>query len=80
MAWFDGDWITVALIILAVVLFNVGLLYSLLSGSARTQWDMLRRLAQRSRNPWQREDDALRELRSRSARLNSVPPEDPDGA
>lgn len=80
MAWLDGDWITVALIILAVVLFNVGLLYSLLSGSARTQWDMLRRLAQRSRNPWQREDDALRELRSRSARLNPSPPEDPDGA
>lgn len=80
MAWFDGDWITVALIILAVVLFNVGLLYSLLSGSARTQWDMLRRLAQRSRNPWQRGDDALRELRSRSARLKPVPPEDPDGA
>lgn len=80
MAWFDGDWITVALILLAVVLFNVGLLYSLLSGSARTQWDMLRRLAQRSRNPWQREDDDLRKLRSRSARLNPVPPEDPDGA
>lgn len=73
MEWLTGGWGIIGLILAVIVLFNIGLIYALLSGSAAAQWDMLRRIASRSRNPWQREDEALRELHERAKRLGGDP-------
>lgn len=79
MEWFQEGWGMVGLIVVVVVLFNLGLIYSLLSGSAAEQWDMVRRIAERSRNPWQREDEALKELRERADRLRPKTEKGADG-
>lgn len=79
MEWLDRGWLAVALIGGLVVLLNLGLLYALLSGSAQSQLDMLRRLAQQARHPWRRENEALHELRQRALRLipeDEVPADD----
>lgn len=62
----------VILIVGAVLLFNVGLLYGLMSGSTRQQIDMLRRAARKARNPWAAEDEALRDLHGRVGRLGAT--------
>lgn len=69
MEWLDRGWLAVGVIGGLVVLFNLGLLYALLSGSAQTQLDMLRRIARQARHPWRRENEALLELRKRALRL-----------
>lgn len=67
--WLQDGWGILTVIVAVVVLFNVGLIYSLISGSAAAQWDMVRRIAERSRNPWRQEDRDLQELRQRAERL-----------
>lgn len=61
----------VILIIGAIVLFNIGLLYGLMSGSTRQQIEMIRRAARKARNPWAAEQEALQDLRGRVARLGT---------
>jgi len=73
----DGGWIAV-LVIGAIVLFNLGLIYGLLSGSVQQQIDMLRRAASQARHPWAREDEALDALHQRAERLRGSPPADDD--
>lgn len=80
----DRGLLIVLLIVGLVILVNIGLLYGMLSGSTRQQFEMLRRAAQRARNPWSEEDDDLKELRGRIARLQSrepseADPDEPDG-
>lgn len=61
----ERGWVLACLIIGAVVAINVGLMYSLLSGGARQQWEILRKAARRARDPWQEEDRDLEELHRR---------------
>ncbi len=60
----DRGVLILCVIIGVVILFNVSLVYSLLSGGARQQLDLLSRAAHRARSPWQAEDQALDELRA----------------
>lgn len=61
----------VIVIVGAILLFNIGLLYGLMSGSTRQQIEMIRRAARKARNPWAAEDEALRDLHGRVARLGT---------
>jgi hypothetical protein len=58
----DKAFLVVCLTVGAVVLFNVMIYLSLRRGNEVTTIDLLRKAAQRARNPWQDEDDALQEL------------------
>ncbi len=78
--WLGEGWGMVGLILALVVLVNLGLIYSLISGSAAAQWDMVRRIAERTRNPWQSEDEALSELRERADRLRPNSEQGADGS
>ncbi len=58
--------ILLACIILGlVVLFNVGLMYSLLRSDPNHPIAILGKAARRARSPWQEEDEGLAELRRR---------------
>jgi hypothetical protein len=70
-----SGWGVVLLIGGAAILFNVGLIYAVLSGSASKQIEMFRRITQRARNPWKDAEDSLIELRNRMSRM-----EDSDSA
>jgi hypothetical protein len=63
----ESAYLIVCIVIVLVVLFNVGLIFSLTSPATREQLRLLTRLVQRSRNPWQSQDDDLSELRDRVA-------------
>lgn len=77
----ENGTLTVVIIIAIVVLFNAGLVYGLLSGSAHEQIEMLRRIARRARNPWEPEDRALEDLHDRVVRLpRGNKPNDKTGA
>lgn len=80
MEWLDRGWLTVGVIVGLALLFNIGLLYAMLSGSAKTQLKMLQRILERGRNPWQREEDDLRELNARSRRLQAEREKSEDGS
>ncbi len=67
----DRGVLILCVIIGAVILFNVSLIYSLMSGGARQQLDLLSRAARRARSPWQAEDRALDELRAAVDRLET---------
>ena len=73
MAWLEQGWLTVGVIVGLVLLFNFGVLYAVLSGSAKSHLKILERILRYRRNPWQREDDDLRELHVRSRRLQAEP-------
>lgn len=63
----------------AVVAFINLAIFSLLrrgSGSSLNQVEMLRRAARRARQPWQEEDDNLKELSRQVAALKQPPEED----
>lgn len=68
-ALLESGWGIVALIGLVVLLFNIGLIYGLLSGATQQQIDMLRRITRRARNPWQPTNQSLDELHERVSRL-----------
>jgi hypothetical protein len=63
----ESAYLIVCIVIVLVVLFNVGLIFSLTSPATREQLRLLTRLVQRSRNPWKSQDDDLSELRDRVA-------------
>lgn len=76
----DRALLVVCLTVGAVVLFNVMIYLSLRRGKGVTSVDLMRRAARRARNPWQDEEDALRELSEivsglRSGKENSPPEE-----
>lgn len=78
MLGFDNGILLVVVIIVLVLLFNVGLIFGLYSGSTQRQIEMLRKAARRARNPWEREDRDLRDLHDRVSELDSRrrPPDD----
>ncbi len=65
----ESGYLIVCIVIVLVVLFNVGLIFSLTSPATREQLRLLTKLAQRSRNPWQSQNEDLSELRDRIAKL-----------
>lgn len=73
MEWLDQGWLTVGVIVGLALLFNIGLLYAVLSGSTKTHLKIMERILERARNPWQREDEDLRELNARTRRLQAEP-------
>lgn len=73
----DRALLVVCLTVGAVILFNVMIYLSLRRGKGVTSVDLMRRAAQRARNPWQDEDDALRELSEIVSGLRSGKEENP---
>ena len=65
----ESGYLIVCIVIVFVVLFNVGLIFSLTSPATREQLRLLTRLVQRSRNPWKSQDHDLSELRDRVAKF-----------
>ena len=78
---FDSGYLIVCIGLVLVVLFNVGLIYSLTSPATREQLRMLTKLARTSRNPLSPQNDQLSELRERVSKLdnNRSDPDEPDG-
>jgi hypothetical protein len=74
---FDSGYLIVCLGLVLVVLFNVGLIYSLTSPATRKQLRMLAKLARTSRNPLRSQHDQLSELRERVSKLENSS-SDPD--
>lgn len=73
----DRALLVVCLTVGAVILFNVMIYLSLRRGKGVTSVDLMRRAARRARNPWQDEDDALRELSEIVSGLRSGKEESP---
>jgi hypothetical protein len=67
----ESGYLIVCIVIVLVVLFNVGLIFSLTSPATREQLRLLTRLVQRSRNPWQSQDEEMSELRDRVAKFET---------
>jgi hypothetical protein len=69
----DRALLVICLTVGVVILINVMIYLSLRRGNEVTTVDLFRKAARRARNPWQDEDDALRELSDIVAglRLNS---------
>jgi hypothetical protein len=76
---FDSGYLIVCIGLILVVLFNVGLIYSLTSPATREQLRMLTKLARTSRNPLRSQNDQLSELRERVSKLDSSS-SDPDNS
>jgi len=66
----NSGFLIVCIGIVLVVLFNVGLIYSLTSPSTREQLRMLTKLARHSRDPLKPQNDQFAELRDRVAKLS----------
>jgi hypothetical protein len=66
---FDSGYLIVCLGIVLVILFNVGLVYSLTSPSTREQLRMLTKLARSSRDPLKPQNNLFSELRDRVSKL-----------
>lgn len=58
----DRATLVVCLTVAAVIAFNVMIYLSLRRGNEVTTVDLMRKAAQRARNPWKDEDDDLQEL------------------
>ena len=58
----DRALLVICLTVGVVILINVMIYLSLRRGNEVTTVDLFRKAAKRARNPWQDEDDALREL------------------
>jgi hypothetical protein len=69
----ERAFLVICLTIAAVVVFNVILYLAFRRGDEVTTINLLRNAAQRARNPWQDEDDALQELSELVSNLKSVP-------
>lgn len=63
--------LVIGLTVLIVIGVNVALYFSFRDRSLPHQIELFRRAAQRARNPWQDEDDALGELSSLVAKLKN---------
>lgn len=58
----DRAFLVIFLTLGAVILFNVIIYLSVRRGNEVNTIDLMRKAARRARNPWQDEDDALKEL------------------
>ena len=58
----DRALLVICLTVGVIILINVMIYLSLRRGNEVTTVDLFRKAAKRARNPWQDEDDALREL------------------
>ena len=67
--------LVICLILLIVVGINAALYVTLRRGNEAGQIELFRRAAQRAREPWKEEDDALQELSRRVAGLKRAEPE-----
>lgn len=67
----DRASLVICLTVGVVILINVMIYLSLRRGNEVTTVDLFRKAAKRARNPWQDEDDALRELSDIVAGLQS---------
>ncbi len=65
----DKVLIVVCLTLFLVVGINAAIYVSLRGGGTQSQIDLFRRAAQRARQPWKDEDEALEELSKRVAAL-----------
>lgn len=70
--------LVICLTVVAVIFINVGIfsLFRRGPGNSAGQVEMLRRAAHRARQPWQEEDDNLKELSRQVAALKQPPEED----
>jgi len=66
----DSGFLVVCIGIVLVILFNVGLVYSLTSPSTREQLRLLTKLARKSRDPLKPQNEQYAELRDRVSKLN----------
>jgi cytochrome b561 len=55
-------WTVIAIVLILVVLFNLGLAVSFLRGRGKDQSLLFRDTIQRTLNPWQEEDEAIAKL------------------
>jgi hypothetical protein len=69
----DRVTLVVCLTVAAVIAFNVMIYLSLRRGNEVTTVDLMRKAAQRARNPWKDEDDALQELSDLVSDLKEKP-------
>lgn len=58
----DRATLVVCLTVVGVITFNVMIYLSLRRGNEVTTIDLMRKAAQRARNPWKDEEEALQEL------------------
>ena len=63
--------LVICLTIFIVIGINAALLVAFRRGNEASQVDLLRRVAERARRPWAKEDEALQELSKRVAGLKS---------
>lgn len=68
--------LVLCLTLVIVIGINAALYVSLRGGSTAGQIELFRRAAQRARQPWKDEEDALNELSKRVAALKSEKKED----
>ena len=68
----DKALLVIILTVGAVILFNVMIYLSARRGNEVTTINLMRKAARRARNPWQDEDDALKELSDIVSGLKSV--------
>ena len=68
--------LVICLTLAAVAVINVGIIAILRRGNEATQIDLLKRAVGRSRQPWQKEDEALNEL---AHRVEELKRKDSDG-
>lgn len=61
--------LVICLTIGLVILFNLVLVYSLTRPSTRSQLNLLGQTLKHLRNPWEKEERAMQELRSEVAKL-----------
>jgi hypothetical protein len=74
----DSNGIIFILVGAGIILFNIGIIYGLLTGSTQRQLKFFRRAFQNVRRPFASESEALDELHQRIERLNQ--PVEPDEA
>lgn len=76
----DNLLLVLCLTLFLVVGINAAIYASLRGGGTQTQIDLFRRAAQRARQPWKDEDEALQELSRRVAALKGKSAHDEDQA
>jgi cell division protein FtsB len=76
----DNILLVICLTLFLVVGLNAAIFVSLRGGGTQTQIELFRRAAQRARQPWKDEDEALQELSRRVAALKEKRKNDEDQA
>ena len=69
--------LVVCITLVAVAVLNAAIYAAFRRGNEAGQIELLKRAVRRSRQPWQTEDDALRELAKRVEELKKKEPHEP---